>query len=875
MKSLSHSELRGSFLDFFQQRAHKVVPSHSLVPPADPTLLFVNAGMVQFKDIFTGKQSVDYHRAASVQKCMRVSGKHNDLENVGYSPRHHTFFEMLGNFSFGDYFKKDAVRFAWDYLVGVLELPAENLWVTIHTDDAEAERLWLEEVGFPAARLSKLETNFWSMGDTGACGPCSEIHIDLTPDAPFAGPADIENDTRFLELWNLVFMQYERFEDGSMTELPSPSVDTGAGLERVLSVLQGKSSNYETDLFQPIFETMREVSGARPDSSDDVATAFRVIADHGRATTFLIGDGVYPENEGRGYVLRRIMRRAIRFGRKLGLETPFLWRVCQTVVDTMGEAYPQLRTQRELMKQVVLQEEERFGRTLTQGLARLEEAIAEVRGARGREIPGEIAFKLHDTYGFPIDLTQLILRESDLAVDMQAYQEHMARQKAMGRASWKDGKQGDHAPLETLAGLSTEFVGYGQLQCEGTVQLLLDEAERVELAHPGQAVGLVCDRTAFYAESGGQVADRGVFRDADGQVRFVVEDVQKPTAGITLHYGRVGARPLRVGETLLGEVDPAHRLPVAQNHSATHLLHYGLRKRLGTHVKQRGSFVAPDRLRFDFSHFSHVTNDELEAIERLVNEKIRENHTVSTDVLPFQEALDRGALAFFGDKYGDVVRLVTISEQSRELCGGTHVARSGEIGEFVIVSEGSVASGVRRVEAYTGERALTYRHQQAQQLATACQMLQTPPDLLADKIQRLLAQARELTTQVNELQSAQRQGQVDHYLSQVRVVGDNRVLAVRIDGTDAKIMRDLGDLLRDKLQSGILLLVGTSTEKVLLLVMVTKDLIGKHKAGNLVSELATIVGGRGGGRPDMAQAGGNEVAKANDVITRFYELVAS
>ncbi|MCA9522001.1 MAG: alanine--tRNA ligase [Myxococcales bacterium] len=879
MKQLTHNELRSSFLRYFEERGHRVIASHSLIPPADPTLLFVNAGMVQFKDIFTGREQAEYGAAATVQKCMRVSGKHNDLETVGFSERHQTFFEMLGNFAFGDYFKREAIQYGWEYLTGVLELPKERLWVTIHPDDRESERIWLDEVGFPADRLQRFESNFWSMGDTGPCGPCSEIHIDTTPDAPVDHASiSVEHDARFLELWNLVFMQYERHADGSQTELPRPCVDTGMGFERILSVIQGVDSNYKGDVFAPIFNSIAEVFGRQP-ASDAERVAFKVIADHGRATAFLIGDGVYPENEGRGYVLRRIMRRAIRFGFKLGLEEAFLYKVCGRVVDTMGEAYPNLVAQRALIEKLVLQEEQRFGRTLADGLGKLNAEIERIaaRVDATHPIDGELAFQLHDTYGFPVDLTQLIAREAGLEVDLKTFAARMDEQKQRGRESWKDGRVEVPGAVRELAqeGRVTRFVGYGETAAEGAILALVHEGEAIETGAPGQRLLVITDCTPFYAESGGQVGDVGRFLDSAGRVRFVVEDTQK-SDGVFMHAGVVGELPLSASDGPLQlVVDAERRRAIEKNHSATHLMHYALRTKLGTHVKQRGSLVDPERLRFDFSHFSPVTDEEIETIERLVNEKIRSNHAVVIEEMPIQKALDKGALAFFGEKYGANVRVVEISRDSIELCGGTHVRRSGEIGLFTIVSEGSIASGVRRVEAYTGNAALARIHDQQRLLRDACALVQSSPDGLIEKVQRTLERARELQHELDQLKREQALRDLDGYLSAAReLAGGGRALAALFDDVDAKNLRELGDKLRDKLGSGILLLVSTSDDKVIILLMVTSELTSRFHAGKLVGQLAAIVGGRGGGRPEMAQAGGPETSKVRDLEARFYELVS-
>ena len=888
MKHRTSSEIRRMFLRYFESQRHSVLPSHSLIPPEDPTLLFVNAGMVQFKDVFVGRKTLDTSRATTSQKCLRVSGKHNDLENVGRTARHHTFFEMLGNFSFGDYFKEDAIRYGWEFLTSSewMGLPKEKLWVTVHPEDEEAIDLWKRIAGVADDRIVKDPTNFWSMGDTGPCGPCSEIHIDQG--AALSGGVEVpfgEGGDRYLELWNLVFMQYDRDAAGKLTPLPKPSIDTGMGLERIAAIVQGVTANYDTDLFRALIAVVEEQSGKRylgrfgdpskreAEIEEDVA--FRVIADHARATAFLIADGIYPENEGRGYVLRRVMRRAIRFGRKLGIEGEFLCTVCDKVVDLMGDVYPELVEVRAIIDRAVRQEEQRFGRTLSDGLRLLEGAMAQLRAGGQQVVPGRTVFELYDTHGFPMDLTQVIAEEQGFGIDEDGFRAAMEEQRERGRASWKGADEARAALLRELAdsGVRTEFVGYEWDRAEAPVVAILRDGVRVEDAGVGDRVELVAAQTPFYGESGGQVGDHGAI-DGEGGFRLTVEDTQKSAEGVVLHIGRVAAGSVKVGDVVGLSVDAANRAPTRKNHSATHLLHWALRTVLGDHVKQRGSLVAPDRLRFDFSHFGPLTPEEIERVEWLVNERVVANHAVSTEVLGFQAAVARGAMAFFEEKYGDTVRVVTMAE-SVELCGGTHVAATGDIGLFKIVGEGGISSGVRRIEAATGMNAVRWVHERERLVQRVAEQLKTTPAQLAERVERAGREGRAKDLEIEQLKAQLATAMTKEQAGDARDFGGVKALAVPLDGTPSKDLRGLADSMRDRIQSGVVLLGSRVDGKVALLVAVTPDQVSRFDAGRMVSELAPLVGGRGGGKKDLAQAGGSDPAGLDAAIAHFYAMVES
>ncbi len=846
----SSAALRRAFLDFFQQQGHAIVSSSPLIPANDPTLLFTNAGMVQFKDVFLGRERRDYSRAASSQRCVRAGGKHNDLENVGYTARHHTFFEMLGNFSFGDYFKREAIEFAWTFLTKTMGLPSERLWITVYEQDEEAASIWLDEIGVDPARFGRIgaKDNFWSMGDTGPCGPCSEIFYDHGP-AIYGGPpgSPDEDGDRYVEIWNLVFMQYDRNGDGQLTPLPKPSVDTGMGLERLAAVMQGVHSNYDIDLFRNLIAAVAKLTG----TTDRSNPSLRVIADHIRSCAFLITDGVLPSNEGRGYVLRRIIRRAARHGHQLGMRSPFIHQLVATLTAEMGEAYPELRQAQAQVERVLIQEETRFLETLEQGLKILE---ADIQHLSDRIIPGKVVFKLYDTYGFPADLTADIARERGLTVDQTGFEREMAAQRERARAA-------SHFAADSQGHLAveghSEFTGYTHLQNQGQVLAVFDaNGQAVDLLEAGAEGVVVLDRTPFYAESGGQVGDTGELIATSG--RFTVKDTQKQE-GTHTHHGVVKIGTIHFGQTVHAHVDTNRRAAIVRNHSATHLLHAALRQVLGDHVQQKGSLVSEDRLRFDFSHFEPIQPEQLLAIERMVNEQIRDNAATQTAVVSMEEAIAAGAMALFGEKYGDRVRVLTIGEFSKELCGGTHVARAGDIGLFKIVSEGGVAAGVRRIEAVSGTRACEWVNQREQLLQTIAGLVKGGGgDDLAHRVAQLAERNRLLEKELDRLkQKLAAQASADITAQAVDVAGV-KVLAATLDSADAKSLRDTVDQLKQKLGSSVVVLATVSDHKVSLVAGVSKDQTDRLHAGQLANAIAIQVGGKGGGRPDMAQAGGNQ-----------------
>jgi alanyl-tRNA synthetase len=842
----SSAELRQAFLDYFAQRGHTVVDSSPLVPGNDPTLLFTNAGMVQFKDVFLGRERRGYTRAASSQRCVRAGGKHNDLENVGYTARHHTFFEMLGNFSFGDYFKREAIGFAWEFLTDTLRLPPELLWVTVYEDDDEAARIWLEEIGVDPARFSRCgeKDNFWSMGETGPCGPCSEIFYDHGAEIPGGPPGSPDEDgDRYVEIWNLVFMQYDRDAAGALQPLPRPSVDTGMGLERLAAVMQGVHSNYEIDLFQALIRAAAEATGC----SDLASKSLRVIADHIRSAAFLVVDGVTPGNEGRGYVQRRIIRRAIRHGHQLGQQQPFFWRLVGPLAEQMGEAYPELRDQRAHVERVLRTEEERFADTLEQGLRIFEEIVA---GLEGSEIPGEAVFRLYDTYGFPADLTADLARERGLTLDLDGFERAMAEQKERARAA-SDFRAGDLIDLD-LDG-KTEFTGYEGVTDQGDIVACYRGGEPRDRLTAGDEGLIVLDVTPFYAESGGQVGDRGTL--STDSARFEVRDTQKQ-GGVICHIGRVTDGALAVGDRVDARVDAERRCATALHHSATHLLHAALRQVLGDHVQQRGSWVGPERLRFDFTHFEPVSHEQLRTIERLVNEQIRRNHTVEIRIMDLEDAKAAGAIALFGEKYDDWVRVLRMGDFSIELCGGTHVRAVGDIGLFKIVAEAGISAGVRRVEAVAGDVALRWVEDEEARLARIASLVKGAAGDADDKVAALVERSRRLEKELEQLKGKLASAAGSNLSDQTVEVDGVKVLAARLDGADPKALRETMDQLKNKLGSGVVLLATESDGKVSLVAGVTKDLTGRFKAGELVKAAAEKVGGRGGGRPDMAQAGG-------------------
>jgi alanyl-tRNA synthetase len=834
------------------------VPSSSLVPRNDPTLLFTNAGMVQFKDVFLGKEQRPCTRAASSQRCVRAGGKHNDLENVGYTARHHTFFEMLGNFSFGDYFKREAIHYAWQFVTTVLKLDPARLWVSVYQDDDEAAAIWSREIGVDPARLLRLgeKSNFWAMGDTGPCGPCSEIYYDHGPEVPGGPPGSADEDgDRYVELWNLVFMQYDRAADGTMTPLPKPSVDTGAGLERMAAVMQGVHSNYDIDLFRDLIRAAAAVTGTEELDSPSL----RVIADHIRACSFLIVDGVLPSNEGRGYVLRRIIRRAVRHGYRLGQQQPFFYKLVPTLADIMGEAYPELPGAAAEVERVLQLEEERFAETLAGGMTRFD---ARMRELGTDTVPGMLVFLLHDTYGFPPDLTADIARERGLKVDMEGYEREMEAQRERARAASKFGADlSGGAQLEERS----DFCGHDAVEGHGRVLALLRKGQRVDHIAAGEEAEVVLDRTPFYAEAGGQVGDSGELENASG-ARFRVEDTLKRGAG-HVHIGRLQSGQLRVGDTVLARIDVGRRDAIRLNHSATHLLHAALRKVLGTHVTQKGSLVAPDRLRFDFSHHRAMTAQELTAVERLVNAQIRANEDAVTRVMDYDQAVASGAMALFGEKYERQVRVLSIGDFSTELCGGTHVRRAGDIGLFHIVSESGVAAGIRRIEALTGAGALDYLEHSEAALASAAQLAQSSREGLVDKVREMLERIRTLEKENRSLKDRLALGQGTDLASCAVELNGTKVLATRVEGADAGALRSAVDQLKSQLRSAIIVLGAVQAPaKVLLVAGVTDDQIGQVKAGELIGAVAAQVGGKGGGRADFAQAGGNKPEALDEAL---------
>ncbi len=860
---MKSADIRKAFLSFFEGHGHTVVASSPLVPINDPTLLFTNSGMVQFKDVFLGQDKRPYTRAASCQRSLRAGGKHNDLENVGYTARHHTFFEMLGNFSFGDYFKRNAIKYAWAFLVDELKIPADRLWVTVYAEDDEAADIWLNEVGVPAERVARIPTldNFWQMGDTGPCGPCTEIFYDHGPEVEGGPPGSTEAEgDRFIEIWNLVFMQYNRDEHGTLNPLPKPSVDTGMGLERIAAVLQGVHSNYEIDLFQDLIRAAARETGA----SDLDSNSLKVIADHIRACAFLITDGVIPGNEGRGYVLRRIVRRAIRHGYKLGKKEPFFHALVPDLARAMGEAYPELAAAQERVTQVLKQEEERFAETLHHGMAVLEGALKR----EDRMLDGEMVFKLYDTFGFPVDLTADIARERGITVDFAGFEEAMQRQRERARAA-------SRFQMQTgvdYVGRATEFHGYDTLTLEAEVVALYREGTAVKFIEAGEEAVVVLDQTPFYAESGGQVGDTGELHAGNGT--FTVGDTQKIQAEVFGHKGLLRTGRLAVGDEVVAHVDPVTRSRTMYNHSATHLMHAALRKVLGTHVTQKGSLVDQWKTRFDFSHPSPMTPDEIRRVEALVNVEIRRNSKVQPRHMKYDEAIKSGAMALFGEKYGDEVRVIGMGNFSTELCGGTHVKRTGDIGFFKILYETGVAAGIRRMEATTGDSALAYIQQQQAQLEEIAASLQVT-DARGHTEDRPDRRQREAVGEgaARGLGSKLASTQGDDLAAQAVAVKGTQVLSAALDGADAKALREAMDKLKDKLKSATVVLASVDGQKVSLVVGVTPDLTGKVKAGELANYVAGQVGGKGGGRPDMAQAGGTEPGRLPAALSSVRDWV--
>jgi alanyl-tRNA synthetase len=870
--TMKSSEIRQKFLQFFQSKGHTIVPSSSLVPGNDPTLLFTNSGMVQFKDVFTGKETRAYTRATSSQRSVRAGGKHNDLENVGYTARHHTFFEMLGNFSFGDYFKRDAIQYAWELLTAVYKLPAEKLWVTVYHEDDEAYDIWAKEIGVPADRIVRIgdnkgaryaSDNFWQMAETGPCGPCSEIFYDHGPEVWGGPPGSPEEDgDRYIEIWNLVFMQFERDAAGNMSKLPKPCVDTGMGLERISAVLQHVHSNYEIDLFQKLIAAAARETGTR-DLGDN---SLKVIADHIRACSFLIVDGVIPSNEGRGYVLRRIVRRALRHGYKLGQTQPFFHRLVPDLVAEMGQAYPELAQTAERVAQVLKQEEERFGETLEHGMKILEAALADV--PKGGQMDGTTVFTLYDTYGFPVDLTADICRERGVQVDLAGFDAAMARQREQARAAGKF----KMAEGLSYSGAETRFEGYERIELDDVrVVALYADGTSVDRIEAGKDAVVVLDATPFYAESGGQVGDTGLLEAAG--VRFAVADTLKVQAGVFGHHGKLESGTLAVGDTVLARVDAVRRARTVRNHSATHLMHKALREVLGTHVQQRGSLVDPEKTRFDFAHDAPMTADQIARVEAIVNAEILSNHPTQARVLPYDEAVKGGAMALFGEKYGDTVRVLDIGF-SRELCGGTHVTRTGDIGMFKIVAETGVAAGVRRIEAITGDNTVAWVQAQSALLNRAAGVLRVPPADLPDRIAQVQEQVKALEKDLDQLRSklASSAGN-DLAARQTVEIKGIKVLAAGVESADPKALRGMVDQLKDKLKSAVVLLAGSADGKISVVGGVTADLTDRIKAGELVGFVSSQLGGKGGGRPDMAMGGGSDMAALPGAIASVRQWV--
>ena len=861
---MTSNELRQAFLEFFRDNGHEVVASSPLVPGNDPTLLFTNAGMVQFKDVFLGDEQRSYNRAATSQRCVRAGGKHNDLENVGYTARHHTFFEMLGNFSFGDYFKREAIQYGWDFLTKTLGLAPERLWITVFEDDDEAADIWLNEMKIDPEKFSRLgaKDNFWAMGDTGPCGPCSEIFYDHGADVAGGPPGSPDEDgDRYVEIWNLVFMQFDRSADGTLTPLPKPSVDTGMGLERIAAVMQGVHTNYDIDLFANVIQATADVLGVEKDGS----SSLNVIADHIRACSFLIVDGVLPGNEGRGYVLRRIIRRAIRHGKKLGTDGLFFHKLVAPLANEMGGAYPELLKAQAHVEKVLKKEEQRFAETLDQGMEILESAIADLKGS---ELPGDVVFKLYDTYGFPVDLTADIARERDLSVDEKGFEVAMEQQRDRARAASKFGAAGSDS-LKTDA--ETEFLGYEGTEASSKIVSLFKDGKPADSLAAGEEGAVILSATPFYAESGGQIGDKGILV-SDGKL-FHVADTQK-SAKANVHYGTVEQGELKVGDDMDAIVDADRRQAIRLNHSATHLMHAAMQQVLGDHVTQKGSLVAPDRLRFDFSHYEGVTAEQIQEIEDLVNAEIRKNAPAETNLMSYDDAIESGAMALFGEKYGDKVRVLKLGESSVELCGGTHVDRTGDIGVFKITSEGGVASGVRRIEAVTGSGAMAWIGQNQQTLGMLAGLLRSQPDQAAAKVEQLLKRSKDLEKELAAAKQALISGKGSDHSDSVQEIAGIKLLVSRMDGADAKTLRDAVDRFKDKLQSAIIVLGSVDGGKVHLAAGVTKNNIDKIRAGDLIKPVAELIGGKGGGRPDFAQAGGTDSAALDQALESVAAWVA-
>jgi alanyl-tRNA synthetase len=873
--SLSGNDIRAQFLDYFSKNGHRIVRSSSLVPQDDPTLLFINAGMVQFKRVFLGEDKRDYLRAATSQKCVRAGGKHNDLENVGYTARHHTFFEMLGNFSFGDYFKEGAVNFAWDLLTNGYGLPEDKLYASIYLDDEEAYTLWQKSIGLPDDRIARFgeADNFWSMGDTGPCGPCSEILIDRgeqygcgKPECAVGCDCD-----RYLEIWNLVFMQFNRDASGKMTPLPKPSIDTGMGLERVASIIQDVPTNFDTDLIRPIIQEAEKLAEKHFGESESTDVALKVIADHSRAAAFLIGDGIMPSNEGRGYVLRRILRRALRYGRNIGLNRPFLHQTAGVVFDIMKSAYPELFEASAFITNIIENEEMRFLETLDTGLKLLNDTLSEIKAKGATRVPGDVIFKLYDTYGFPVDIVRDVVRDENMTLDMQGFDDAMARQRARSRSVATFATISEAYKKLSAKGFRPEFKGYQTLTLESKVLLIVADGSEISEAAAPQFIELVAEQTPFYAESGGQVGDRGKIFGKNFEIE--VSDTIKDPTGLVIHQGKIISGKVKKGQKATLEVDGAKRRATALNHTATHILHAVLREVLGAHVKQAGSLVAPDRLRFDFTHFSQVDPETLTEIETRVNRRIRDNVSTHTEEMEAEAAFKSGATALFEEKYGDRVRVVSLADFSKELCGGTHTAKTGDIGLFKIVSESSIASGVRRIEALTGQEALAYVQRTSRLLEETAHLLKEKPDGLPAKVEKILSDLKTLEKEVGRLKAKIATDSVQVGDDAIKSVNNIKVLIQKVAADNPAALRELADRLKAKIKTGIVVLGSVNGPKAFLIVAVTKDLSGRFHAGNVIKQIASTVGGSGGGRPDMAQAGGTQPENLDQALEKAYQVI--
>jgi alanyl-tRNA synthetase len=872
---MTGNDIRKQFLDYFNKHNHRIVRSSSLVPREDPTLLFINAGMVQFKRVFLGEEKRNYVRATTSQKCVRAGGKHNDLENVGYTARHHTFFEMLGNFSFGDYFKEGAIDFAWDLLTNGYGLPADKLWASVYLDDDDAYDLWSKSVGLPEDRIVRLgeEDNFWSMGDTGPCGPCSEILIDRGEQFGCGRPectAGCECD-RYLEIWNLVFMQFNRDESGKMTPLPKPSIDTGLGLERIVSIIQDVPTNYDTDLIRPIIEKAEDLAEKSLNESRETEVAMKVIADHSRAAAFLINDGILPSNEGRGYVLRRIMRRAIRYGRNIGLQRPFLCQTAEVVFDIMKSAYPELSEAAPFITNVIKNEEIRFMETLDTGMKLLNDTLAEIQAGGKNQVPGDVIFKLYDTFGFPVDIVQDVVRDKRMSLDMDGFDRAMDQQRARSRTVATFDRISEAYKNLSAQGIKPEFVGYDSLSGESKILLMVADDQEITEAAEGRQVEIVTENTPFYAESGGQVGDTGTISGSDFEVE-VLDTIKDPT-GLIIHKGKVTAGNISQGRAVTLQVDGARRKATELNHTATHILHAILRSVLGDHIKQAGSLVSPERLRFDFSHFSQVKADDLNTIESLVNRQIRENLPASTREMDAEDAFKSGATALFEEKYGDRVRVVSLADFSRELCGGTHTGQTGNIGLFKIVSESSIASGVRRIEALTGEAALDYTQQTTKIIQETAHLIKDTAPAIPGRVKKMLAEIKSYEKEVDQLKTKLASDSGDASPEALKSIDGVNVLVKSVAVDTPAALRNLADQFKDKIKSGIVVLGSKAGSKAMLIAVVSKDLTDRYHAGNIVKEIASVVGGRGGGRPDMAQAGGNQPENLEQALAKAYDVI--